>query len=515
MLDTCQLDSCSEITSSAKISVGFETDSTESDDRAGDEENHLVTLPSASDVLRAMEDLQFGSVFVEEEAVFRTVLTPVMETLLDSIMTDFWTIFNQEWSANLRKCGGTPSSSSSVSMNAQAASQGPQQTTVSNSQKRLRDDADRPEDEDCNDPKRHRSSVNPSEIADFNLKLACPYRKHNPRTYNHCTKAWRLCALTSFGTIARLKGHLYRHHRIFQCERCKELFGDRAKLQTHHMAIKACEVTETKSHDGITCAMECQLKSRKKSSGNETQEESWKVIYAILFPMQAIPSPYFEMIHEETPRSPNSSLLSSYEEFSRQQLPRVFRSALETAIGTERQLAEDRLRNRLISMIQECQDRVFSLYRSQQSDASSTPPPSQQSGEGPGILQSSYGAPPYQDDGSSMPNVPNSTAYSSLAPSNESRASDSGYSSEYPALKSSTDNFSHERSAIPTDVTRHPFDECIADSTDNPQNFDPFENYLNTSGNCPLISTILLHFSRAHPEIWTEWIRTRTSRMTL
>lgn len=52
--------------------------------------------------------------------------------------------------------------------------------------------------------------------------------------------------------------------------------------------------------------------------------------------------------------------LSNYEEFSRRELPRIFRSTLEEAVTNE---VEEQLRTRLIDIIQECQDRVFSMYR--------------------------------------------------------------------------------------------------------------------------------------------------------
>lgn len=57
--------------------------------------------------------------------------------------------------------------------------------------------------------------------------------------------------------------------------------------------------------------------------------------------------------------------LSNYEEFSRQELPQVFRRALESAVNEQSQPIEDGLRNQLVNIIQECQSQVFSLYRTQ------------------------------------------------------------------------------------------------------------------------------------------------------
>lgn len=79
-------------------------------------------------------------------------------------------------------------------------------------------------------------------------------------------------------------------------------------------------------------------------------------------------------------QSPESLELANYGDYSRRELPRLFRSLLETAVNDEAQPIEERLRGQLTSMIQECQDRVFSNYRSlraTQSMGSSAPPESQ------------------------------------------------------------------------------------------------------------------------------------------
>ena len=75
----------------------------------------------------------------------------------------------------------------------------------------------------------------------------------------------------------------------------------------------------------------------------------------------------FEAIQDNIMRSPESEELTSYEEYSRRELPRLFRDALEAAIADEAQPIEERLRSQLVGMIQDCQDRVFSAYRSRRS----------------------------------------------------------------------------------------------------------------------------------------------------
>jgi hypothetical protein len=87
-----------------------------------------------------------------------------------------------------------------------------------------------------------------------------------------------------------LRSHLYRYHRIFQCERCNELFVTEEVLKTHFMAVKSCELQPPSPAEGITDAIEKKLRSRKKTHREQSAEEKWKEIYGILFPNQSIPS---------------------------------------------------------------------------------------------------------------------------------------------------------------------------------------------------------------------------------
>ncbi|PMD41919.1 hypothetical protein L207DRAFT_426360, partial [Hyaloscypha variabilis F] len=272
-------------------------------------------------------------------------------------MGEFWTVFNQEWSANIRRRTESPSTpSSSVSgpksqQSAQNSNKKHKRTTYSD-QDRLPDD-----DNENEGPKRpRRSAPLPEDANECQHKFSCPYRKHRPRIYNHLDRRWRSCALTPFSTIARVKGHLYRHHRIFQCRRCSKLFKDEDALQSHFMAIDPCGLQESVAAEGITPALEKQLRSRKKTSKAQTEDERWQEIYRILFPMEIVPSSAFEPVQDEAIQSPASFELSNYEEYSRHELPRVFRSALETVINNAAQPLEEQVRSQLVSMIQECQD---------------------------------------------------------------------------------------------------------------------------------------------------------------
>jgi hypothetical protein len=89
----------------------------------------------------------------------------------------------------------------------------------------------------------------------------------------------------------------------------------------------------------------------------------------------------FEPIEDDSALSPDSRELAQFEEFSRQELPRFFRTALEAAVNEESQLIEERLKSRLVDMIRDCQDRVLSTYKSKFASSSTAlknmlPPPS-------------------------------------------------------------------------------------------------------------------------------------------
>jgi hypothetical protein len=72
----------------------------------------------------------------------------------------------------------------------------------------------------------------------------------------------------------------------------------------------------------------------------------------------------FEAIQEDLTLSPDSRELANYEEYCRRELPRDFRAALEEIVHNESQPIEESIRNRLMNIIRDCQDRVFLRYRS-------------------------------------------------------------------------------------------------------------------------------------------------------
>jgi hypothetical protein len=139
----------------------------------------------------------------ETQKSLRPILSPFKQALVDKIMAEFWTIINQEWTANLTRCAGdTPASSASQgSMTTPSAMSSPQMTH----KKRQRDDGGDPPPEDNNGrtPKRPHSQSDRMKSARNVVKFACPYRKHAPHTYDIYN--YRSCALSHWETVARIK----------------------------------------------------------------------------------------------------------------------------------------------------------------------------------------------------------------------------------------------------------------------------------------------------------------------
>ena len=195
-----------EVSSPGEGSAEFDTDSMFSDDGegSGDENLNISSNPNLFSII--CDELQSAS-FDQQENLIAPVLNPMKQDLIDDIMKEFWTIFNHEWSTNLRVCTGdssSPSSSSSTGENAVSSQANP----GSNTNKRGRDgDKDRlPDDGNGNgDPKRPRRAEPPETGGGETANFACPYRKNNPRKYTHRNRVWRSCAMTSFNTVARLK----------------------------------------------------------------------------------------------------------------------------------------------------------------------------------------------------------------------------------------------------------------------------------------------------------------------
>lgn len=72
----------------------------------------------------------------------------------------------------------------------------------------------------------------------------------------------------------------------------------------------------------------------------------------------------FEPVEETVESNPDAQKLADFEEYRRNQLPRMLWAALEEVVHKEMEPVEERLRTQLMGVIRDCQDQVFSMYES-------------------------------------------------------------------------------------------------------------------------------------------------------
>ncbi|KAE9363847.1 hypothetical protein N431DRAFT_356502 [Stipitochalara longipes BDJ] len=323
-----------------------------------------------------------------DDSLVRPVLSPMKQELVERMMKEFWAYFEQQTTLKQHDrpqresyigaadlCdGGDNAPRSGASNSFTATAKVLQNSTGSSLGRRARDagDDEDPNNDNKGNPKRPKKLLTSPQNEDDSPKYACPYRKRNPRKYCLHAQRWRSCALTPRESVARVKEHLYRQHSIFPCQRCKLLFEDQAAVDLHLREPQPCQLQDINHVDGITVDIVLKLKSKKKKP-NQTEAERWKDIYRLLFPNDIIPDPHFEAVQEDIVLSPDSRALENYEDYCRQELPRVFRSELEAIIQAESEPIEERIRNRITNLIRDCQDQVFSSYRSSAGTIARTP----------------------------------------------------------------------------------------------------------------------------------------------
>jgi hypothetical protein len=97
-----------------------------------------------------------------------------------------------------------------------------------------------------------------------------------------------------FAKLIDERGHLYRYHRVHQCQRCKDLFNSQEELDTHIEALEGCDLRALEALEpleGITSKVKERLQCRKKAYPGQSEADRWKDIYRVLFPNEEVPSP--------------------------------------------------------------------------------------------------------------------------------------------------------------------------------------------------------------------------------
>jgi hypothetical protein len=124
------------------------------------------------------------------------------QALVERIMDEFWIVFNQDWATEITQhSGGSPNSVDSKDRVTSAENE----SFSSSQQKRQRSDKEDSPDESGNKKPRRQGGHGPrpsGRLTDL-ARFACPFRKHDPQKYS--IHSHRVCALTSWDTIARVK----------------------------------------------------------------------------------------------------------------------------------------------------------------------------------------------------------------------------------------------------------------------------------------------------------------------
>ncbi|KAI9741655.1 MAG: hypothetical protein M1834_000039 [Cirrosporium novae-zelandiae] len=115
--------------------------------------------------------------------------------------------------------------------------------------------------------------------------FACPCFKNNPRKYHLLNAQYRSC-VPGFERISRLKQHLRRAHPSLQCVTCRFTF-QRTEELTHHLNPQTCVGNQEIPIDVIT--------REQMRNIRDVYAAGWEQIFAIIYPGQNVPSPYYNV----------------------------------------------------------------------------------------------------------------------------------------------------------------------------------------------------------------------------
>ncbi|KAH7333071.1 hypothetical protein BKA65DRAFT_39218 [Rhexocercosporidium sp. MPI-PUGE-AT-0058] len=292
------------------------------------------------------------------------VLDPMRQALVERIIEEFSITYDQNWMCQTTQCGGGhPPTTKQL---ADCGSTGDIRLSP-NSQnscfKRQRNQDEDSADEDENRRQRKQGRRPANELSD-SRRFSCPFRKHNPQKYS--IHSHRVCALTGWDTIARVKEHLYRNHKAAHyCKRCWNVF-DTDDLKDQHTTVPAdliCEAVPGEPPEGVTPKQVSELRSRAKPYSKPSESERWNEIFRLLFPGVNIPSPYWEPVQDHVIAPCSSPNLMLYNDYIYRELPRLVRSRVEEIVCREMQPIEATIFASLEHLVRECQTQLSSTYR--------------------------------------------------------------------------------------------------------------------------------------------------------
>jgi len=172
-------------------SESFTEDFADRDSDSGDTGNEEDAYDQLWNRLRALEI----------DRMTKPLLGSAIDELIDRVMDEFWVIFSATWSSHASQHAGHSSQEAEPGASGTETSNG--QSSQVNHRKRLRVDDEDPDGTRERDSQPPNNEFARSDDSNLSLRLACPFRKHDPRLYN--VFSHRICALSYWPSIARVK----------------------------------------------------------------------------------------------------------------------------------------------------------------------------------------------------------------------------------------------------------------------------------------------------------------------
>jgi hypothetical protein len=178
---------------------------------------------------------------------------------------------------------------------------------------------------------------------------------------------------------------LYRKHfSEFQCQRCKTKLHSRVELDRHAESPSVCHPRARHLNDGFTFETWLILHNKKKSFQGQDEEDRWREIYLVLFPLSnSIPElciypipPLLNGRNKETNWTAVSEVDSKYigapsvlkenislEEFGNIALPQEFRERAAALVNDTMRPLEMQLFDQVPNIIQDSQEVITEKYQ--------------------------------------------------------------------------------------------------------------------------------------------------------
>ncbi|KAH9226188.1 hypothetical protein K456DRAFT_1742962, partial [Colletotrichum gloeosporioides 23] len=116
--------------------------------------------------------------------------------------------------------------------------------------------------------------------------FACHFWKRDAQRFCECSEK-------SFSELHRLKDHLNWTHNPIYCRRCGEVFTSEGELNWHLTLPKPCTLTEVRGIIGMNDEQYKAIRNADRRYKGRTAEQSWFLIWDILFPFEQRPTSAF------------------------------------------------------------------------------------------------------------------------------------------------------------------------------------------------------------------------------